>query len=269
MRNGVAAVAVLPVLMLVTADGGHGEYVPHAGPMERHALAAFRDWVDHRSTARLTSSTRMSGTFRSQPISSRQSSSGVLDFRTHSGRFTGTSTSVNTDGRPSTQPVDMILLGRLQYTPAFSTGRWLATDNYQWNSWTGHEKVLTYVRDKGAVRLGGVPAHRFEGLVDTLRNRTLFAMPKPGCFSSVTAMDLYIDDRTGSLVRYDRRVLYPGPQNEGDWKALSVTGLDSFSDFGVQAPPPAMPPEDQVERPNDSNTVKGATTIRISTTSGC
>ena len=199
----------------------------------------------------------------------------MLDFRTRSGRFAGASTGVGTDGRTTKQPVDIILLGRLQYTPGPALGsssgakRWLATDNTQWNTWTDHEKDLTYVRDKGPALLGGTPTHRFEGLIDTLRKRTIFAMPepKPGCFPSMLAIDLYIDDRTGRLVRYDRRMVYPKAKDEGSWKALTVANLDSFTDFGVSASPPAAPSPDRVVQMPKSKTwdQKAIITVRVKT----
>src|SRR5215213_9738965 len=108
--------ALLALLVTGCSGGGPGraEPLPSAQPQERQALAAFQEWMRSRTTARLTHSDSSSTTFQSRPMKSTTTYAGVLDFRSRTGRVTGTSSHLGSDGVTSTDQIDQVFAGKDQ-----------------------------------------------------------------------------------------------------------------------------------------------------------
>lgn len=196
-------------------------------------------------------------TQRPTPTQVRSQYSGVLDFRSRQGEVTGSynATGSTIRGGTVTNRVHKIFSGGDLYDSIWpqehSSFRWRKAGGNLWGVWSEDEKALTSVRDAGSTQLTTGPTRRFTGMVDVVKHRTIHRPPRPGCFSQVLVIDLYIDDRTGELVRYDHHMDSPAT---GEAKATPDTAggmvfreLDSFTDFGVQAPKLTLPDPATIE----------------------
>ncbi|WP_147341098.1 hypothetical protein [Actinomadura logoneensis] len=216
-------------------------------------------------------------TGRSQAGSVDVSSGGVLDFRTRTGRITGVSNSVGADGVRRTDRIDMIYMGRDRYELIPVQDRndfggrgkpWRVRDNDDWDVWTPYESSVGYVHDLGAARTQFRAAHRFVGMLDVTTGRTLVTSPEARCADPVLTVTLFIDDRTGKLIRYDRHVRYPARAADHAAGGSPGTGgsslLEAYSNFGTTMTSP-VPPRASLLAPR-FGTSPGAKTFKYTIT---
>ncbi|WP_106398782.1 hypothetical protein [Actinocorallia populi] len=135
----------------------------------------------------------------------------------------------------------------------------------EWITWTSYERALTYVHDEGTTTVRGRPAGRFTGLVDMFRKQTIARMPDPHCPAATLVIDLYLDETTGTLLRYDLRPLHTGPTTRVAAGLTSDT-LITYTDFGVPVPAPVIPDPATVQprfdpKPGTGITMSADTTV--------
>jgi hypothetical protein len=244
----IRCVLIAATLALGTACQAEDASLPEPTGRERQALTAFRHWLAHRTSARKNAMVEMRD---SHGLVSKQETTGLLDFRARIGQITGTYTYRGVNGGVKTARVENIMAGNneyvLNYPPTPGQRPWRVMDAMQWTYWTDYERALAYVHDEGRTTVQGRRAGRFTGLVDIVRKRTLPRPPKAGCRTSILAIDLYLDDATGTLLRYDERTLYGSSATTGSSPERQPADLTTYSDFGVPVPSPKLPAPATVE----------------------
>lgn len=263
----VRRISVLTLAALLAAGCGAGRVEDSRSSgtsQERRALLSFQAWLNNRTTVRQT--TTGTETIHKPPTRIIMTAVSHLDFRHRQGEITTTTLQEagNSQQRSQTHsqqiywgadvyssisPNAPSLLGPAVNPATHTLYLWSKSTSVGpsvWDEWSADERALNRVHAVGPVPLTTGPAHRFTGRIDTTTHKTISTLPRPGCGNPILTIDLYIDDRTGQLIRYDR-----GYESA---TARTAIGIDyrlteSFTEFGVQPPPLSLPTPSTIQPP--------------------